>query len=90
MGGQFEGAFFFREPLFSKGAGGKAKREFTLRILSWEEQGKELKERKCDDLFIIGEPDCDALDTVDINVERLAGATMKEIKYVMGVSNVYE
>lgn len=90
VGAQFEGSFFFREPLSSKRAGGKVKREFTLRILSWDDHGEVLNNRKCDDLFIIGEPVCDSLDTVDVNVERLAGATMKEIKYVMGVSNVYE
>lgn len=89
VGAQFEESFFFREPLSSKGAGGKVKREFTIRILSWDDC-KVLNDRKCDDLFIIGEPDCDSLDTVDVNVERLAGATMKEIKYVLGVSNVYE
>lgn len=90
VGAQFEESFFFREPLSSKGAGGKVKREFSLRILCWDDHGKVLNSRKCDDLFIIGEPDCDSLDTVDVNVERLAGATMKEIKYVMGISNVYE
>jgi hypothetical protein len=90
VGAQFEGAFFFREPLSSKGAGGKVNCEFTLRILSWNDHCKVLNDRKCDDLFIIGEPDCDLLDTVDVNVERLAGATLKEIKYVMGVSSVYE
>jgi len=90
VGGQFDGSFFFREPLSSKGLGGKVNREFSLRILSWDDNGKMLNDRKCDDLFIIGEPDCNTLDTVDVNVERLAGATLKEIKYVMGVSNVYE
>lgn len=90
MGRQFEESFFFREPLASKGTGNEVKREFSLRILSFSEHGKVLNNRKCDDLFIIGDPDCDDLDTVDINVERLAGATIKEVKYVMGVSNVYE
>lgn len=90
VGVQFEGSHFFREPLSSKGVGGNVKREFTLRILSWDDHGKVLNDRKCDDLFIIGESSCDSLDTVDVNVERLAGATMKEIKYVIGVSNVYE
>jgi predicted amino acid-binding ACT domain protein len=90
VGAQFEETFFLREPLFCKVVGGKVKREFALRILSWDDHGELLNNRKCDDLFIIGEPDCNSLDTVDVNVERLAGATMKEIKYVMGVSNVYE
>jgi len=90
VGAQFEESSFFRDPLLSKGAGGKLKREFALRILSWHDHSEVLNIRKCADLFIIGEPNCDLLDTVDVNVERFAGATMKEIKYVMGVSNVYE
>lgn len=90
IGGAFQESRFFREPMSSKKAGGGLHREFALRILSWDDHGGVLNNKKCDDLFIIGEPDCDSLDTVDVNVERLAGATMKEIKYVMGVSNVYE
>lgn len=90
VGAQFEEVFFFREPLFSKISGGTLRREFSLRILSWDTHGGVLNNRKCDDLFIIGELNCDSLDTVDVNVERLAGATMKEIKYVLGLSNVYE
>jgi hypothetical protein len=49
-----------------------------------------LNNRKCDDLFIIGEPHCDPLDTDDVNVEHLAATSLKEVKYAMGVSNVYE
>lgn len=90
VGTHFEESFFFREPLHSKGAGGKVTREFSLRLLGWDDQGTVLNNRKCDDLFIIGEPSCELLDTVDVNFEWLAGATMKELKYVMGVSNVYE
>jgi hypothetical protein len=90
MGNQFEESFFFREPLASKVVGGEVKREFSVRILSYADHGKILNNRKCDDLFIIGDSDCDVLDTADVNVERLTGATMKEFKYVMGVSNVYE
>jgi hypothetical protein len=90
IGGKFQESRFFREPICSKKAGGGLNREFALRILSWDDHGGVLNNKKCDDLFIIGEPNCDALDTVDVNVERLAGATMKEIKYVMGLSDVYE
>lgn len=90
IGGQFHESYFFRDPLSSKRVGGKVQREFALRIVSWNDHGKLLNTRKCDDLFIIGDPSCDSLDTVDVNVERLAGATVKEIKYIMGVSNVYE
>lgn len=90
IGGEFQESRFFREPMSSKKPGAMIQREFALRLLSWGDHGEVLNSRKCDDLFIIGEPDCSSLDTVDVNVERLTGATMKEIKYVMGVSNVYE
>ncbi len=90
IGGEFQEAYFFRDPMLSKGAGGNVKRAFAIRILNWHEHNKILNNRKCDDLFIFGEPDSHSLDTVDVNVEQLTGATMKEIKYVIGVSNVYE
>ena len=90
VGTQFEESHFFREPLSTKGTGSVAQREFAFRITNWVEHYSVLNKRKCDDLFIFGEPDCSALETVDINVESLAGATIKEIKFVMGVSNVYE
>lgn len=90
IGGDFQESRFFREPMSSKNPGGKIQREFALRLLSWEDHGKVLNNRKCNDLFIIDEPDCDSLDTIDVTVEPLADVTMKEIKYVMGVSDVYE
>jgi len=89
-GGRFEETYFFRDPMVSKADGGRVKREFALRITSWGEHGSVLNNRKCDDLFVIGEPNCESLDTVDVTMERIAGTTFKELKYVMGVSNVYE
>lgn len=90
VGTQFEKAHFFRDPLVSKTVGGEIRREFHIRILSYDDHGEMLNDRKCDDLFIIGEPSCEGLGTEDINVERLSGTTMKEVKYVMGVSDVHE
>jgi hypothetical protein len=90
IGEHFEESRFFRDPFTSKGAGGAVKREFSLRMLRWEDHGTVLNNRKCDDLFIIGERGCDSLNTVDVNVEHLAATSLKEVKYVMGVSNVYE
>lgn len=90
IGEYFDESYFFREPFTRKGTGGAVKREFSLRILRWDDQGKILETRKCDDLFIIGEPCCDSLTTVDVNVEHLAATSLREVKYVMGVSDVYE
>lgn len=90
VGVHFEESYFFRDPFSAKSAGSIVQREFALRITSWDDHGNVLNNRKCDDFFILGEPNCDSLEIVDVNVERLAGTTIKEIKYVMGVSNVYE
>lgn len=89
IGGEFQEFRFFRDPMSLK-KGGTIQREFALRILSWDEHGLVLNRRKCDDMFIIGEPQCEALDSVDVNIEQLAGATIKELKFMMGVSNVYD
>ena len=90
VGAQFEESYFFRDSLSAKGTGGIVQQEFALRVTNWEDHGSVLNNRKCDDLFIIGEPDCSSLETIDVNVEHLSGATIKEIKYVIGVSDVYE
>lgn len=90
IGEHFVESWFFRDPIVSKGVGGAIKREFSLRLLRWEGHGSTLNNRKCDDLFIIGEPECDTLNMLDVNVERLASTFFKEIKYIMGVSNAYE
>lgn len=90
IGDHFDESWFFRDPLCRRSTGSTIKREFSLRLLHWEDHGTVLNSRKCDDLFIIGTSDCDTLDTVDVNVEHLAAPSLKEIKYVMGVSNVYE
>lgn len=90
IGAQFEESYFFRDPFSAKGTGGTVQREFALRITNWDDHGSVLNNRKCDDLFILGEPDCASLETIDVNVEHLSGAAIKEIKFVMGVSDVYE
>ncbi len=89
IGGQFEDSYFYRDPL-SQGSGSSRKREFSLRLLLWEDHEEVLNSRKCDDLFIIGTGNYDALETRDVNIEYLAATSLKEIKYIIGVSNVYE
>ncbi len=90
IGEYFDETRFFRDPLLLKGAGRAIKREFSLRLVRWQDHGTVLNSRKCDDLFIIGECDCDSLDTVDVNTEIILSKSLMEIKYVLGVSNVYE
>lgn len=90
VGANFEESFFFRDPFSAKGTCGSFHREFAIRVTNWNDHGNVLNNRKCDDLFILGELDYRTLDTIDVNIESLAGATIKEIKFIMGVSNVYE
>jgi hypothetical protein len=86
---QFYDEYFFRKPIQTNKKG-EMNREFLLRLIRWEDHGALLNKQKCEDLFIIGELDIDLLDTTDINVEHLAVNSLKTVKYVMGVSNVYE
>ncbi len=88
VGAQFEESYFFRDPFSTKGTRGIVHREFSLRVTNWDDHCSVLNNRKCDDLFILGEADCSSLETIDVNVEHLSGATFKEIKFVIGVSNV--
>lgn len=88
--GVFHEDRFFRDPLIKKERGGKIVREFSLRLLRWEENGPLLSKHKCDDLYVVGELSLDSLDLSDINIEKLGADTLQEIKYLMGVSNVYE
>lgn len=90
IGTQFEEAHFFRKPLSEKGAGGIVQREFSLRVIDWVEHSSVLNNKKCDDLFILGELDYSTIDTIDLNVECLSGVSFKEIKYVMGICDVYD
>lgn len=85
----FEESRFFREPFSRKGANGKIEHDFSLRLLRWEDHSTVLNNRKCDELFIIGEPNHN-LNMADVNAEHLAAQSLKEVKYIIGVSNVYE
>lgn len=90
IGGHFDVNHFFREPLSQKNARTRIRREFSLRLLRWEDNRSALNRQKCDDLFIIGTFDCTSMNTADVNVEHLGAATLKEIKYLLGVSDVCE
>jgi len=90
IGEHFDETWFFREPISCKGSPSPSKREFALRLLTWREHGNILNNRKCDDLFLLGEFELGALNMMDVNVEQLAASTFKEIKFLIGVSDVYE
>lgn len=86
IGGEFQETRFFREPLLKNRTGEKIQREFSLRIVNWTDHGVVLNNKKGDDVFIFGNSQFDTLNTTDVNLEYFSAATLKEIKYMMGVS----
>lgn len=90
VGGRFDETRFAREPLTKTGPAGAIEREFHIRLLKWNPDDPVMNRRKGHDLFILGEGDDSLIDTKDINVEMLAANSLREIKYMIGLSNVYE
>ncbi len=90
IGRKFDESHFLRPPIVQGSPRSGIKREFSLRLLRWDDHRTTLNKQKCDDLIIIGNCTFDELDTKDVNVEELSANSIKEIGYVMGVSDVYE
>jgi hypothetical protein len=91
VGDYFDKVWFFREPISTRISRTEVKREFRIRLLRFDTNVFSFfEENKCDDLFIIGNGKYDELDIQDVNAERLAVRNLNEIKYLLGVSNVYE
>ncbi|WP_114238604.1 hypothetical protein [Dyella sp. C9] len=80
---------FIREPLVQKKDGG-IRREFSIRLMRFGENNGVLNNKKGDDLFVLGDGGHDGLDVKDVNVEELGTASIAEIKYLIGLSDVYE
>ncbi|QDD89700.1 hypothetical protein [Pseudomonas oryzihabitans] len=75
---------FFREPMANKD-----RKEFALRLISWNEYKGIQLQKKADDFFVIGYGNTAELDLQDINVENLACEKLEEVKYMLGISDVY-
>jgi len=90
VGSKFESAKFFKEPMRTKLANKEIQREFVVRLLRFNPAQPVMNEQKCDDLFIIGTGAEHGLDTLDINVEHLDVSDLKQVRYLVGVSNAYE
>jgi len=81
---EFSEKNFFREPMIQKD-----RKEFALRLISWNEYKNIQLQKKADDFFIIGYGEIANLDLQDINVENLGSEKLEEVKYIMGISDVY-
>lgn len=86
----FDENWFLREPMTGKGENGGVKREFRVRILHWAKNGGVLNKRKGDDLFVLGMGGFSGLNVEDVSVEELGSESFEEIKYMIGLADVYE
>lgn len=89
IGSQFVESYFFRKPMIERSKS-DVKREFDICITNFSDHGEMINKHKCDDLFVIGSPIIEWIDTTDVNVEHFTGTTIKEIKYLFGVKNACE
>lgn len=80
----FSEVYFFREPMAQKD-----RKEFSLRLIRWEDYKNIELKIKADDFFVIGVGDITNIDVKDVNVELLGAENFDEIKYMMGISNGY-
>ncbi len=90
VGDFFDESRFFRDPMVQRLSNQEIKREFHMRLVRYGSQPEILNRRKSDDLFIIGDRMFPNLDTQDVCVEQLAVSSLKEARYLIGVSNDYE
>jgi hypothetical protein len=63
--------------------------EFSIRLLRWRNL-ETINRYKGDDIFILGSGHYNDWDSNDVNIEVLGSQSIKEIKYILGISYVYE
>lgn len=85
--GVFDEALFHREPLMCKGQDNTVQREFSLRLLRYQDHASLLNARKPADLFVLGNAGYDDVNTLDVNVEALASNSFDEINFMLGIKD---
>ncbi len=86
----FDEKHFFAKPIIKDIAKNNIQREFSIRLMLYNSQKNILNNIHCDDLFIISSKNFPELDTKDISIEQIAVNKLLELKFIMGLSNVYE
>ena len=82
---------FHRTPMKRKKSGGGDELEFCLRLIGWNRESWPILNRlKAKDVYVIGSGDVSPLNIADNNVELIQASSLREVRYVMGVSNAYE
>ncbi len=86
----FDDNYFFELPITKVISKNEIQREFSIRLLRYEQQNPILVQKPCDDLFIITSKEYLELYLEDLVIEQMSISKLQELKYILGVSDVYE
>lgn len=91
IGKMFTTSHFFRKPITQRNSITKnIEREFSLRILRWQNSHDLLNHQTCDDLFVLGKSTYHGISEQDINLEILDTFSIPEIRFILHLSNTYD
>ncbi len=89
VGDTFFDEFFFRKPL-TENSKANVKKEFLIRILSWNANQRVINSKKADDLFILGDWIVDGIEATDVNIEALGIKSFQEARYLMRMTDAID
>ncbi|MEZ8373505.1 hypothetical protein AB6C91_04270 [Vibrio cyclitrophicus] len=90
VGSKFEEDHFFRPPIIKSNRTRILERDFDIRLLSFNEAGNALNNKKCDDFIFVTSTVPEHIDTLDTNVFQLGVENFNELKFVMQLRGTYE
>lgn len=86
----FDENYFYEPPITKIISKNEIQREFSIRLLRYEQPSSILVQKPCDDLFIITSKKYPELYLEDLIIEQMSISKLLELKYILGVSDVYE
>jgi hypothetical protein len=89
VGHQFHASQMLREPMVQK-VSNKINREFDVKLMRLDGSLESINLHKCHEIFCLGPNVPDGVDIRDVNIEHIGVSSLQELKYILGVSNVWE
>lgn len=86
----FDENYFYESPITKVVSKNEIQREFSIRLLRYDQNNPILVQKPCDDLFIITSKKHPELYQEDLVIEQISINKLQELKYILGVSDVYE
>ena len=90
VAGEFAPAHFLRAPITRQDKSTGTIREFDIRLLHIGNSAAVLNQAKSDDFFVASSRPPEDIDVQDVNLEVLEVSTLKELKYLLRMSNAHE